>query len=68
MALIALAANMPVRAANIFSVPALSPTPQFDMGSTAQAVTFTVNNTSSAGERIYTMRFRISGGSTFNTA
>ena len=55
-------------AANGDTIPALSPTPQFDMGSTAQSVTFTVNNTSSAGERIYIMRFRINSGSTFNAA
>lgn len=67
--LIALAAvSIPARAANSDSIPALSPTPQFDMGSTAQSVTFTVNNTSSAGERIYIMRFRINSGSVFNAA
>jgi hypothetical protein len=68
MSLLALMWFTPVHAANNDSIPALSPTPQFDMGSTAQSVTFTVNNTSSAGERIYIMRFRINSGSTFNAA
>ena len=62
------AMSIPAYAANAFSIPALSPTPQFDMGSTAQSVTFTVNNSSNGGERIYIMRFRINSGSTFNAA
>ena len=68
--MIAVAMSTSAHAANGFSVSALSPTPQFDMGSTAQSVTFTVNNTSSlaTGERIYIMRFRINSGSTFNAA
>ena len=43
---------------------------QFDMGTT-QAVSFLITNTSSgaqAGERIYTISFRLSGGSTFSSA
>ena len=66
--MIAAAMSTLAHATNRFSVNALSPTPQFDMGSTAQSVTFTVNNTSTAGERIYVMRFRINSGSTFNAA
>jgi len=66
---VALAAvSIPAQATNGMSIPALSPTPQFDMGSTAQSVTFTVNNISTATERIYLLRFRISSGSLFNAA
>ena len=68
MSLLALMWFTPAHATNGFSIPALLPTPQFDMGSTAQSVTFTANNSSNAGERIYIIRFRINSGSTFNTA
>lgn len=63
--------HSPVEAARLFTItqnPALGTA--VDMGST-QSLTYTITNTSTAGEageRIYEMRFRINTGSTFSAA